>query len=138
MKLGFDLDGTLDRPALGALCKALLLEGHEVHIITGVFPEAAGWQDTPAKHAKLRRLDIPFVDDGSHVVAAHGPAPYARLHVLYAVPSTYSRDYRLADLGLRKGALCEELGIQVFFDDSDTYCEMIPKMAGGVTVLQVH
>jgi hypothetical protein len=142
MKIGFDLDGTLDRPALGELCKTLLAAGHEVHIITGVFPEAQDWQDTPAKIRKLQRIDIPFrkhmvASDLGTLEAVYGQAPYATLHVLYAVPSTFDRDYRLADLGLRKGALCEELGLQMFFDDSATYCKMIPKMAGNVVILKV-
>src|SRR6266478_1724156 len=102
MKIGFDLDGTLDRPHIAELCRVLLAGSHEVHIITGVFPEALGWQDHKA-----------------------------HLHVLTAMPSTYDRAYRLTDLGLRKGALCEELGITLFLDDSALYCEMIPKMSGN-------
>lgn len=132
MIIGFDLDGTLDKPSLAGLCQILLAAGHEVHIITGTFPEAAGWQDAEAKRRKLNRLRISFTEQDVVKMGA------ARLHVLNAVPSTFDRDYRLADLGLRKGALCEELGIEIFFDDSALYCEMIPKMDGDVTVLQVH
>lgn len=133
MKVGFDLDGTLDRPALRDLALALLESGHEVHIITGVFPEAENWQDGPAKRAKLFRHRVPFYEWPNE--PREGAA---RLHILTAVPSTFDRDYRLADLGLRKGELCERLGIEMFFDDSDKYCEMIPKMAGAVTVLHVR
>lgn len=132
MRIGFDLDGTLDRPALRDLALVLLEAGHEVHIITGVFPEAENWQDAPAKRAKLSRLKIPFTE--GFLDTREG----ATLHILTAVPSTFDRDYRLADLGLRKGELCERLGIEMFFDDSDKYVEMIPKMAGAVTVLHVR
>lgn len=133
MKIGMDLDGTLDRPHVRDLALALLTAGHEVHIISGTFPEGIGWQDSAAKYAKLARLDIPYTE---------GPGPprekHAHLHIIDAVPSTYDRDYRLADIGLRKGALCESLGIQLFFEDSERYCEMIPKMAGDTVVLQVR
>lgn len=131
MKVAFDLDGTLDRPVLRDLCLALLEGGHEVHIITGTFTEAIGWQDAAAKREKLARLGIPF--DAMHF----GPG-IATLHVLDAVPQTYSREYRLIDLGLRKGELCERHGVQLVLDDSETYCEMIPKMAGGTQVLHVR
>ena len=133
MKIGFDLDGTLDRPAIRDLALALIKGGHEVHIITGVFVEAKEWQDEAAKKEKLTRLGIPYQMPDA-MCQVEGTAV---LHVLDAVASTFARDYRLIDLGLRKGALCEKLGITMFFDDSETYVEMIPKMSGGTTVLQV-
>jgi hypothetical protein len=144
MKIGFDLDGTLDRPVLTELCKGLLAAGHEIHIISGVFPEAVGWQDSVAKKRKLARLAIPYDEcivglPDVVMVSQHsaGVVNCAHLHILQAVPATFDRDYRLADLGLRKGALCEELGITLFFDDSRLYCEMIPKMSGGTLTLKV-
>jgi len=144
MKIGFDLDGTLDRPAMRALCKHLLRSNQQVYIITGVFPEARGWQDEAAKRAKLERLGIPYyvceeLDLNSDKAILEGDIhdPVAQLYVLNAVPSTFDRDYRLIDLGLRKGALCERLGVEMFFDDSSTYCEMLPKMSGNTLVLKV-
>lgn len=136
MRIAFDLDGTLDRPAVTELAKALLAARHEVHIITGVFDESGEWQAERAKRDKLTRLGI------FHVMDDLGDASYpqqqpAVLHVLHAVPETFSRDYRLADMGLRKGALCEKLGVTVMIDDSEDYCKMIPKMSGGTTVLRV-
>jgi hypothetical protein len=138
MKIGFDLDGTLDRPAVAELASVLLAAGHEVHIITGVFPEAVDWQDAAAKRQKLRRLGIDFYEGSRMNDSMAVCAGQAILHILDAVPATFARDYRLADLGLRKGALCEELGITMFFDDSQLYCEMIPKMSGNTVVLQVR
>src|SRR5690349_897708 len=115
MKIAFDLDGTLDRKVLAELCRVLLLAEHEVFIITGVFPEAAGWQDGAAKCEKLKRLGIPFTEYKELDPIYPTPSDevgLARLYVLNAVPSTFTRDYRLVDLGLRKGALCERLGAQ--------------------------
>jgi hypothetical protein len=138
MKIGFDLDGTLDRPVLRDLCVALLQAGHEIHIISGVFPDATGWQDGPAKHEKLARLGIPVREWGrstAQEMAQKGP--YAYLHVLNALPSTFDRNYRLIDLGLRKGEICERLGITLFVEDSALYAEMLPKMSGGTLVLLI-
>lgn len=150
MKVGFDLDGTLDRPSVRDLALALIAAGHEVHIITGIFSESGSWQDLHSKIQKLDRLGIPneYYDDGKcpkcgsgegfNIVNAEPGEKTAHLHTLYAMPDTYSRDYRLADMGLRKGALCEKLGITLFFDDSEDYVKMIPKMSGGTTVLHVR
>lgn len=121
MKVAFDLDGTLDRPAVASLAKELIAAGVEVHIITGTFEEGGPWQDTQEKKAKVRRLGLEA----------------ARLHVIMAKPEAYPREYRLADIGLRKGALCLELGIDILIDDSAVYCEMAPKMYGGLTVMKV-
>lgn len=139
MTVGFDLDGTLDRPAIAELAKALLKAGVEVHIITGTFAESGDWQSRTAKERKVARLGIPFsygfTDDFGK--PATMPSGIATLHVLTAVDPSYGSDYRLRDLGLRKGALCEELGIGLFIDDSDVYCAMIPKMSGGTSILRV-
>lgn len=140
MRVAFDLDGTLDRPAIAALAKTLLAGGHEVHVITGTFTEAVGWQDSAAKRTKLLRLGIPFRSTVEKGLVSGVPIDgnSAVLHILDAVPITFGQDYRLRDLGLRKGALCEVLGIELFLDDSDTYCEMVPKMSGGTQVLHVR
>jgi hypothetical protein len=145
MKVGFDLDGVLDRPVLKALCLALLAAGIETYCITGVFPEALQWQDADAKRRKMDRLGIPYVEMGKkHILEVSTRSKEeemigkVRLHILTAVASTFDRDYRLADLGLRKGALCEELGIELFIEDSELYAEMIPKMSGGTTILLVR
>lgn len=143
MKIAFDLDGTLDRRALAELARILMLGGHEVHIITGVFLEAGDWQSPKEKFEKLRRWGISFerttevCDNEVTEVFGDGPV-WATLHVLYAVDPSFGLDYRLRDLGLRKGALCEKLGIEILFDDSETYCTVAKCMAGGLTTLQVR
>ena len=115
----------------------------EVHIITGIFAEAGNWQSVEAKLAKLKRIGISVKwNEGEGtlcpVTRVHGDAPYAILHALTAVGPEMGLDYRLRDLGLRKAALTEELGISVIFDDSKTYCDIMPAMNGGLTILQVR
>ena len=139
MHIGFDLDGVLDRPSLKELCLTLLGAGVTVSCITGVFPEALNWQDADAKRRKMERLGLPYVELGRrHTVKEEDMVGKVRLHILIAVPSTFDRDYRLMDLGLRKGALCEELGIEIMLDDSETYCDAVPKMSGATTILHVR
>lgn len=140
MTFGFDLDGTLDSPAVAELARTLILAGVSVHIITGTFGESGDYQSAEAKERKLVRLRIPFVfpvtDDSGRPLRTYTPG-LATLHVLTAVDPSYGTEYRLRDLGLRKGSLCEELGIDLFVDDSELYCEMIPKMSGGTALLRV-
>jgi hypothetical protein len=131
MRYGFDLDGTLDRREIGALAKHLLATGHEVHIITSIFPESGDWQSKEAKKEKLNRLGILWKEPGSFT-----KLNAAALHVIPAEEQGTIEE-RLRVIGLRKGVLTETLGIDVYFDDSSTYCEMIPRMDGHVTVLRV-
>lgn len=141
MRIGFDLDGTLDREPLGDLAGELLAAGHEVFIISGTFNDAgAEWQNDEAKRLKVERHGIPCDlmsdKDAEYWEGGNGKAC---LIVLEAVPKAdFEYEYRIKDMGLRKGELCDRLGIQIFFDDNQTYVEMIPKMAGGVQVLHVR
>lgn len=133
MTIGFDLDGTLEHPALAALCKALLEGGHSVYILSGAFPEAGDWQGTEAKCDKLEILGIPYCFPGEEEQG------HAVLHVMDAVDhKKFDTDYRRADIALRKGALCFELGIEIYIDNSADYCKLIPSMNRAVAVLQVH
>ena len=132
MKIGFDLDGTLDKPALRALALALLSAGHEVHVISGAFPESGEWQDEQAKLEKLVRFGL----------AQPGPEPgkfklpeRLFIEVVNAVElDVYDREGRLVDIGLRKGAYIEKNGIELMFDDSKLYCKMMPAMCGAQIV----
>jgi len=135
--VGFDLDGTLEKPGMAQLLKTLLAAGHEVHIMSGVFLESGPWQDQTAKRMKLVRLQIPIMEPFDLQLAREQRR--ALLHIVEAVSNKeFDRDYRLADIGLRKGALCFKYGVEIFFDDSALYCEMIPKMSGGTTVIHVR
>ena len=97
MRIGFDLDGTLDRPHILDLALMLLDSGHEIHIITGIYDEAGDWQNEEAKIAKINGLRIPC--DRSPAVLRSG---VAQLHMLHAANLSFGQDYRLRDLGLRK------------------------------------
>lgn len=137
MKIGFDLDGTIDSPQMSALVSALLKASVEVHIITGVFDEAGEWQNADAKIQKLQRHGIPAIlmsDDMRGQLVMDG---FARVHVLHAMDTTYPRDYRLVDLALRKGALCDKLGIIIYVEDSELFANHIPHMSRGTQVLLV-
>jgi hypothetical protein len=134
MTIGFDLDGTLEHPALAALCKALLNDKHVVHIISGSFPEAK-WQNKMAKMDKLEMLGIPFCL-AEDEVQTEGDAI---LHVIDGLDGKkHTPETRRIDIGMRKGALCFELGIEIYIDNSADYCKLIPSMNRAVAVLQVH
>ena len=135
IRIGFDLDGCLDKSALAVMARTLMEAGVEVHVITGIFSEAGEWQSEGSKRLKLIQLGIAFRSDWEGATPGKHEAV---LHCLRAVDQTFPLDYRLRDLGLRKGALCDRLGISVFFDDSALYCDLIPRMAGDVVVLQVR
>jgi HEAT repeat protein len=129
MKIAFDLDGTLDRPVLRDLALTLLQAGQEVHIISGLFLEAGDWQDEQAKCEKLVRLGLaqPGAAVGKYLLPEN-----LHLTILEAVShEKFDRAYRLADLGLRKGAYIEKHGIEIMFDDSEGYIEMMPKMCAA-------
>jgi len=130
VKVGFDLDGTLDKPSLSLLAQALLNAGHEVHIITSHFKEGGDWQSPASKREKLARLSL-----RASVDLQPG---WCQLHILDAVDASFPLEYRLRDLGLRKGEMCERLGISVFFDDSPTFCDVFRLMNGATTMLQVR
>jgi len=129
MKIGFDLDGVLERPVMRELLLRLREAGVEIHIITGSFDEVI-WQSADAKRAKLDRLKIPFTE----WPAVPGP----QLHIIHGVDRSFDIEYRLRDIGLRKGLLTEELGIDIMIDDSTLYCDVMPVMNGALTVLQVR
>ena len=127
MRVGFDLDGTLDRPAIATLARVLMDDGHEVFIVSGVFDESGEWQGVDAKRRKIKRLGleraIPIFLHADNVRALSGEQA--------------TLAYRLRTLGLRKGAVCAEEGIELMFDDSADYCAMMPKMC-GTQIVQVH
>jgi len=132
MKIGFDLDGTLDRKPVRDLAQALLSAGHEVYIISGCFLEAGEWQDEQAKLEKLVRFGLAISGDGPGKFKL---ADKLHVKVLVAVDHTlFDRDYRLADLGLRKGAYIAEQEIEIMFDDSEIYCKLMPAMCGAQIV----
>lgn len=131
MKVGFDLDGTLDRPAMLHLAMALLESGHEVYVISGYFGESVAWQGRASKIDKLCRM-------GLMKRTGIGVAPVVGMLVLEVLTAVshedFDRDYRLVDLAMRKGEYIERMGIELMFDDSELYCKMMPNMCGAQMV----
>jgi len=126
MKIGFDLDGCLDRERVLWLAKELWHRGHEIHVISGIFTESGTWQSEDSKKAKVMKL----------WTALSGWPSMVTLHVINSSPGI-PREDRLVDIGLQKGALCQRLGIAMMFDDSDTYTKVMKAMAGDLIVCHV-
>jgi hypothetical protein len=109
MKIGFDLDGTLDRPQLATLARYLHEEGHEVHVITCSRIAQFGYSETrDNKVKKLLRLAV----------------PYTKLHLVEG--GTYS------EAGVAKAGVIEREGIELMFDDSPTFCEIMTGLTKAV------
>ncbi len=140
MKAAFDLDGTLDRPGIAKLANALLNAGHRVYIMTSHFKEGGEWQSPMSKMEKLRRVGVPFEYTTGPLgkTIFYGEAQRAELIILEAVDVSFSLDYRLRDLGLRKGELCERLGVDLIVDDSPAFAEVFRLMNGHTNFLQVR
>ena len=122
--IGFDMDGTLDIPAVRDLAAALAVAGHEVHVITGMFPQwESPWQDEAAKYEKFDGFNLP---------------KSVHLHIIEALPVQTDRniDYVLRELNLRKGDLCRRLGVSVMIEDSSLCATM--KAMCGTTVLRIQ
>jgi len=130
MKIGFDLDGTLDRVEIQNLAHALLLGGHRVYVLTGCFLEAGEWQNYEAKYEKLGRMGFAWEDQDGWKLQDN-----MFIEIFDAVDhKKFDRDYRLADIGLRKGDFIAREGIEIMFDDSELYVAMMPKMCGAQIV----
>ncbi len=138
MRVGFDLDGTLDKPAIALLANALLNAGHYVAIITSHFKEGGDWQSRISKRAKLNKLCIPFEENDYGWTCPTTKDRVAELFILDAVDHSFPLEYRLRDLGLRKGELSLRLDLDLFIDDSAHFCEVFSLMNGATTMLQVR
>lgn len=126
------MDGTCDRPAVLRLVKELLAAGHEVFIITGIFPEAGDWQNETAKLDKLVRLGLAKqLKEHIYDLTVLGNL---RFHAVVTVGPDFDRDYRLTDIAFRKATYIEEKGIELMFDDSEYYIKMMPAFCGAQMV----
>jgi hypothetical protein len=115
VKIGFDLDGTLDRPELAKLANQYYSTGHEVHVITVVQLGQAGYVTTrKAKIDKLAKLGV----------------KYTKLHLVRG--QTYS------ECGIAKAEVINKEGIVLMFDDAPTFVKMMVKFTRGCTVLEVQ
>src|SRR5689334_11256222 len=99
-RYGFDLDNTLDRPAIAQLARDLFAAGHEVHIITAIEANAdnARYLET---FTKINRLQVPFT----------------KVHITLG--------YTLEEMGALKANIIEAHGITMMLDDSPTFCREI-------------
>jgi len=114
VKVGFDLDGTLDRPELAQLARVLYDAGCEIHVITAnAIAVAKYYQTREDKEKKLLRLGV----------------LYTELHL--AAGTTFS------EVGQEKARIIREQGIEVMFDDSTTFCNMMEEHSDAV-ILRVR
>lgn len=139
MKIGFDLDGTLDHLGVRELLYTLCRAEHDIYVITASFKDAK-WQSKQSRIEKLVRLGIPIltINDEKYTLADDSEIG-VHLIILSAQPVTPAKDmaYVLRDIGMQKGALIEELGIQIMFDDSHDYI-LDMKRCCGASLCEVH
>lgn len=109
---GFDLDGTLDRPALARLANDLHDAGHEVYVVTGGLGDTGEWT-LPARERTLAALGVRYT----------------------AIMRCIDPDIR--QLGLLKGEQCARLGIAVMVDDDRLYLDGVAAAASDVVRLLV-
>lgn len=112
MRLGFDLDGTLDHPELKDLCNLLYDAGAQIHIITVGALASAGYESTAQrKRDKLQALGV----------------KYHHLHLIVAATAEEAGD--------EKAAICEYHSIKVMIDDSETF---VNQMIQGTEAIILH
>ena len=115
MKIGFDLDGTLDRPVIAQMANMYFDAGFEVHVITVCQLAQAGYITSKAdKIKKLEKLGV----------------RYTKLHLVRG--ATYS------ECGVAKADVINKEGIVLMFDDAPTFVKMITKFAPTCVVLEVQ
>jgi hypothetical protein len=115
VKIGFDLDGTLDRPELAKLANQYYSTGHEVHVIT--VNRLGMMHYTASRHDKVKKL-------------AKLGVKYTKLHLVGG--ETYS------ECGIAKAEIITREGIVLMFDDSPTFVKMMMKYTTGCTILEVQ
>ena len=113
MKIGFDLDGTLDVPALRDLANALHAAGHEVYVVTGGLADTGEWT-MPAREQRLAALGV----NCTEIVRCITP--------------------RIADIGALKAQACVEREIPILLDDSGMYIDGARAASSGLCLLQVR
>jgi hypothetical protein len=115
IRVGFDLDGTLDRPELTKLANMYYDAGFEVHVITVSQLAQAGYITTRAeKMKKLSKLGV----------------KYTKLHLVRG--ATYT------ECGMAKADVINAEGIVLMFDDAPTFVKMMVKFTKSCTVLEVQ
>jgi hypothetical protein len=100
MNYGFDLDGTLTRPAIAALANTLYAAGHGIYIITGGLADTGAWTMEKRKQL-LFDLGVSYTE------------------IIRCLAPTFSEIAQL------KAQACKDYGISVMFDDMDVYLNAI-------------
>lgn len=119
-KIGFDLDGTLDRPEVAALARVLYAAGVQIHILTvgAIMSErddSTLQEDYDAMvQRKVQRLEFLAI-------------PYHELHVV--VGDTFE------EAGREKAALINAREIPIMFDDSGSF---VKAMVEDTTAIIMH
>lgn len=103
MKYGFDLDGTLDRPVIAELARALHAAGHEIHIITAS-PFGNPKHSKNAKETKLAALRVPY-------------------HQLHIASGTF-----IDEMAKKKADFVQLNHIDFFIDDMFDFCLEVQKL----------
>lgn len=115
MKVGFDYWQVISHyPAhIGALMIALRERGHELHVISAIGKGRVG---TIANEVEVSLGDLLF----------------AGLQPLYIHEVVFDNPKQSPELKLAK---CQELGIEMFFDDRDDVCRLLN--ANGIIAMRV-
>lgn len=96
MIFGMDLDGNLDTPEIAKLCNILFDAGHTIYIVTGGHADSGEWT-MEERVKKLNRLGVRYTE------------------IIRCLKPT------IDEIGIEKGRVCKELGIELLFDDSQVY-----------------
>jgi len=113
VNVGFDLDGTLDVPAIRDLANALHAAGHGVFVVTGGLADSGDWT-MPAREAKLRALGVNYTE----IVRCITP--------------------RMEDIGALKALECGEREISMLIDDAGMYIQGARSVSDDLCLLQVR
>lgn len=116
MKYAFDLDGTLDRSRVRRLATHLHNAGHELFVLTGAMQDTGMWT-AAARRQKLDALGLEFIKD-DHVHRCFGNT--------------------LEEIGQRKAAVLNELGIDIIFEDSSTFTREIMQHSKALVLYVVN
>ena len=99
-KYGFDLDGTLTKPAIAQLANDLFDAGHEIYVITGGLADTGEWTEE-ARQKLLESLGVRYTE----IVRCLAPT--------------------LAEIAQIKNQACKERNIILMIDDWDIYLNAI-------------
>ena len=113
MKVGFDLDGTLDVPALRDLANALYAAGHEVFVVTGGLADTGAWTQVE-RERRLAALGVNYTE----IVRCITP--------------------RAEDIGRLKAQACTERDIPLLIDDDGSYINGARAESAGLCLLHVR